>query len=287
MTPDLKRRILASLVGILVLTVVIAAALPQLELKPGIPLPGQDAVARSKLQSDALPLMAISVDAFWKAVLGILLLASLAYGSYKLLRGAKWNWRSVLKALLAVTTTTLVIVVIVLILARIRITVETPPEEARIPILMEKGPPLGPLPSGLIWLVWLGLAAGLAGFGLWLVFRSPAPPRPDLLKLEAEHALEALKTGLDLRNVIVHCYWQMAQVLQQEQGIEKGAAMTVREFERLLGARGVPPTPVHQLTQLFEAARYGQRSSTPDDEHQAVDCLTAIVHFSQAGRSSR
>ena len=133
------------------------------------------------------------------------------------------------------------------------------------------------MPSGLIWLVWLGLAAALAGLGLWLVVRPPARPMPDPLQLEAERALQALNDGLDLKNVILRCYSQMAQVLKREQGLEMEVAMTAREFERLAEARGVPPAPVHKLTQLFEAARYGHRPPGPGDERQAVDCLTAIV----------
>jgi hypothetical protein len=73
-------------------------------------------------------------------------------------------------------------------------------------------------------------------------------------------------------------------VLRQAQGIEMEAAMTAREFERLLEARGVPRPPVHQLTQLFEAARYGRRPPGADDERRARESLTAIVQYSRAGR---
>ncbi len=287
MTPDLKRKTLACLAGVLILTAVIAAALPQLELKPGLPLPGSDQGAKPTLEVEPVPLVVISISDFFKAVLGILLLAVLLYTGYKLLRGTTWNWKNVLNSLLALAVIVLVLVGLLILLSRVPVTFETPKPEAPPPEVIEKGPPLGPLPPGLIWLVWLGLAAALAGLGLWLAFRQPGRRGPDLLTLEAERALEALKAGLDLKNVIVRCYWQMAQVLQEEQGLEKQAAMTVREFERLLQARGVPPAPVHQLTQLFEAVRYGRRLSNADDERQAVDSLTAIVHYSQAGRKSR
>ncbi len=287
MTPDLKRKILACLVAVLILTAVIAAALPQLELKPGIPLPGQDESSKSKLEVEPIPLVVISISDFWKALLGIVLLVGLAYNAYKLLREGTWNWKNVLNSLVALAVIVLVLVGLLVLLSKVPVTFEPPPPEAPPPVVVEKGPPLGPLPPGLIWLVWLSLAAALAGLGLWLAFRQPGRRGPDLLTLEAERALESLKAGLDLKNVIVRCYWQMAQVLQEEQGLEKQAAMTVREFERLLQARGVPSTPVHQLTQLFEAVRYGRRLAKADDERTAVDCLTAIVHYSQAGRKSR
>jgi hypothetical protein len=101
---------------------------------------------------------------------------------------------------------------------------------------------------------------------------------------EAERAIRALQTGSDIQNVIVRCYLQMSQALQKERGIKREAAMTARDFERLLEARGIPHTPVHQLTRLFEAARYGRRSSGPEEEREALDCLNAIVRHSRAAR---
>jgi hypothetical protein len=79
----------------------------------------------------------------------------------------------------------------------------------------------------------------------------------------------------------------MSLALKKEQGIELEETMTAREFERLLEARGIPPAPVHQLTQLFEAARYGYRLPTPGDEQTAFDCLNAIVQHAQAVRKPR
>jgi hypothetical protein len=79
----------------------------------------------------------------------------------------------------------------------------------------------------------------------------------------------------------------MSLALKKEQGIELEETMTAREFERLLEARGIPPVPVHQLTQLFEAARYGYRLPTPGDEQTAFDCLNAIVQHAQAVRKQR
>ena len=96
--------------------------------------------------------------------------------------------------------------------------------------------------------------------------------------------MQALRTGRDLKNVIVHCYRQMSLALQKEQGIELEETMTAREFERLLEARGIPHDPVHQLTRLFEAARYGFEQPHPGDEQVALDCLNAIVQYSRERR---
>jgi hypothetical protein len=281
MTDKARRKTLVYLLAVVVLTIVIAVALPRLELKPGLPLPGQAIGSGKAPTEEIIPLPAITVSTFWKAVLGLLLAAGMVYNAYKLLREATWRWRDVLRSLLYIFIPVFVLSILLLVVSGplyppAPVPAETPPPSAVI-----EGPPLGAVPSILIWLVCLALAAALVALGLWLVLRRPAGP--DRVKLEAERALQALKSGLDLRNVIVHCYWQMGQVLKQEQGLEMDSAMTAREFERLLEARGVPSEPVDQLTRLFEAARYGSRPPGSEAERQAVDCLTAIVRYSQAG----
>jgi len=285
MTPDAKRKTLACLAGVAILTVIIAAALPHLELKPGVPLP---ALASEKAQpqpEQAPPRLAISVSNFWKAAMSIALLAAFIYTGYQLLRSVTWSWREVVKSLVYTSVLFLIAAAILWALMSGRISISKPAVEIQpSPVAEEAGPPLGPVPQGLIWVAVLCLAATFVGVGLWAILRPTGRASTDRLTLQAEWALQALKRGLDLKNVIVRCYWQMGQVLQEEQGIEMETAMTVREFERLLEARGVPQQPVHQLTQLFETARYGHRATSAEDERQAVDALTAIVQYSQAMR---
>ena len=86
MSQNVKRKTLACLLGIIILTVLVAGALPGLELKLGEPLPGQPAGTMGVPPDEFSPLPAISVNSFWKAVLGILLLAGLLYNFYRLLR---------------------------------------------------------------------------------------------------------------------------------------------------------------------------------------------------------
>ena len=88
-------------------------------------------------------------------------------------------------------------------------------------------------------------------------------------------------TGLDLKDVIVKCYRQMSLALEKEQGIERKDFMTTREFENLLEAAGIPHDPIHQLTQLFEAVRYGNWQPNPMDEQKAIHCLQAIMLYSR------
>jgi hypothetical protein len=107
-----------------------------------------------------------------------------------------------------------------------------------------------------------------------------------MLGLEAEKARQALMTGLDLKDVIVKCYRQMSLALEKEQGIERKDSMTTREFESLLEAAGVPHDPIHQLTQLFEAVRYGNWQPNPMDEQKAIHCLEAIILYSREAKNA-
>jgi len=104
--------------------------------------------------------------------------------------------------------------------------------------------------------------------------------------LEAEKAWQALITGLDLKDVIIKCYRQMSLALEQEQGIERKDFMTPREFENLLEAAGIPHEPIHQLTQLFEAVRYGNWQPNLVDEQKAIHCLQAIVLYSHDAKKA-
>jgi hypothetical protein len=44
--------------------------------------------------------------------------------------------------------------------------------------------------------------------------------------------------------------------------------MTTGEFENLLETAGLPHDPIHQLTQLFDAVRYGNWKPNPADEQK-------------------
>jgi len=211
-------------------------------------------------------------------------LAILIYNGYRLFRHSTWGWLDVLKSLFYICLPVFIIVIILVALSGSHVDAVPEADVLPTPIPLQPGPPLGPTPMSLIWIAGLGLATLLVGVGLWFVFHQAGRTRADPLVLQAEWALQALRKGGDLKNVIVRCYWQMEEVLKEGQGIEMKTAMTVREFEGLLESRGVPHLPVHQLTQLFEAARYGRQMTSTDDERQAIEALTAIVQYSQAMR---
>jgi hypothetical protein len=141
------------------------------------------------------------------------------------------------------------------------------------------------------WLIWaasfalaLALAAGIAGF-IWAMLRRLRPkstPMEELVQ-ETQAALDALKAGADFRNTIIRCYSQMSETLLIQRGLQRDGAMTPREFEVRLTQQGLPGAPVHQLTLLFEAVRYGAAMPGKREEEQAITCLTAIIEVCRSG----
>jgi hypothetical protein len=145
--------------------------------------------------------------------------------------------------------------------------------------------PLGPVPPLLIWAVAIGLAGGAILLGIWMM-RSRRQPAPDLWLMEAQEARDAILAGGDLKSVILRCYQRMSQALQEERHIEREVSMTTGEFQRLLTAKGIPHDPVCQLTQLFEAVRYGHWQPDADAEQRALHCLDAITEYSRSARQA-
>lgn len=279
MTDNAKRKLTAFLLVAVIVMILIAAALPQLELKAGIPLP-RPSSGKSAPPVDVAPTISIPANIFFSALIVVFVVALLAFGGYQMFKGL--HWKEIIGPTLFVAILAVIVVGILFALINMPITSQPVAMEALPPIPIPDGPPLAPLPTSLIWLVWLGLAGAIVALGIWISNRRAQQTRAgDLLKLEAERALHDLRAGLDFKNVIVQCYQQMSVALQAEQGLELKETMTAREFERLLEVRGIPPAPVHQLTQLFEAARYGLRPPDASDEQKAFDCLNAIVHYSR------
>jgi hypothetical protein len=140
--------------------------------------------------------------------------------------------------------------------------------------------PLGQAPPGIVWLVLIGVVLG-AGFLVITLLRQWQTPAKveDQLAQEAESALDAIKVGESLRSVIIRCYLQMNRVLQEEQNIERGENMTVREFESWLEWKGFPRAPLQQLSRLFESVRYGHANISKEDEKMAVESLNEIIQF--------
>jgi hypothetical protein len=287
MTGSVKRKALIFLGLVTIVTVIIAAGLPQLEFRPGMPLPKLEYDQVVVPPVEAEPSEAISVDKFIIALALLIAAASVLHMIYRLLRGAKR------KNLIAFIWQTLVIglilggfVFLIMLMPKSESSavVELPvPPTPEPPVTA----PLGPVPPLLLWLVGIGLLVTGILIAIW-IFGSPAKRATtiDIVSLEAEKAWQELKAGLGLKDVIIKCYRQMSRALAEERGIERKESMTAREFEDLLEAAGVPYDPVHQLTQLFEVVRYGHWQPNPIDEEKAIHCLEAIVLYTREAKET-
>ncbi len=280
MRDQTRRKALIFLLIASVLTILIAASLPQLRLQPGVPLPPLEDQGGSG-NPPVEPPVVVKVSTLFKTILAVVLTAAVLSIIYKILR--KVSWKKILVRFFYFAVLVTIGVIALLIIGDINISSTPGVPDVLPPEIGEVGPPLAPMPTNLTWVVLAILAVVIVLLVVWLAiwglrWRQAAD---DSLAQKAEWALESLKLHKDFKDVITQCYWQMSQSLRQERGIVLKETMTAREFELLAAERGIPYPPVHQLTQLFEFVRYGFRSPGPADEQKAIECLNAIVQFSR------
>jgi hypothetical protein len=286
MTGSVKHKTLIFLGLVTIVTIIIAASLPQLELQPGMPLPRLENDLVMIPPVEAEPSQAISADKFIIAFALLITAASVLHMIYRLLRGAKrkdlvaFIWPVVVIGLILGG---FVFLILLLPKSESSTVVELPAPPPGPPVTS----PLEPVSPLLLWLVGIGLLVTGILIAMW-IFRSPTnrTTTMDIVGLEAEKAWQELKAGLGLKDVIIKCYRQMSLALAEERGIERKESMTVREFENLLEAAGVPYDPVHQLTQLFEMVRYGHWQPNPIDEEKAIHCLEAIALYTREAKET-
>jgi hypothetical protein len=285
MTSSAKRKTLILFGLVTLITMIIAASLPQLELQPGMPLPriqGNQVVA-APVEKQSF--MAISVNKFIIVLFALILAGSMLYMMYKLLRGA--NWKVVIGFVRSMLVISLIVSGFIFLIMLLPSSENSIPLE--MPLPTPEPPvtsPLGPVSPLLFWLVGIGLLVICILVGVWILTLSRRARPIDLVGFEAEKAWQALKTGLDLKDVIIKCYRQMSLALEKEQGIERKDFMTTGEFENLLESAGIPYEPIHQLTRLFDAVRYGNWQPNPVDEQKAIQCLEAIMVYSLETRGN-
>jgi hypothetical protein len=127
------------------------------------------------------------------------------------------------------------------------------------------------------------LLAGLAALLVWWLWQPKRKPGElsDLTRIQlagqAQEAVDALEAGMDLKDTILRCYYQMAAILAKERNLERPLAMTPAEFAGHLTAQGLPKWPVNELTRLFEMARYGGYHLGRVEQERALECLSAIA----------
>jgi hypothetical protein len=281
MTGSTKQKTLILLGLVMIITVMIAAGLSQLELRPGMPLPSVDhgQVVISPEKQEKLPTI-FPVSEVFIVLFALGLAVSILYMIYKTVRGIGWaDVRSYIQTIIVITLIAGSIIFLIMLLPKTQSSLLTePPPPTQVPPVTS---PLGPVPTLLFWLVGIALLIGSILLGFWILAPSRRETTIELVGLEAEKARQALITGLDLKDVIIKCYRQMSLAVEKDRGIERKDFMTTREFENLLEATGIPHDPIHQLTQLFEAVRYGNWQPNHMDEQKAIHCLQAIVLYSR------
>jgi len=283
MTSRTKQIALLSLAIALMALLLLSASFSDLQLKAGRPFPGAgdgarvvpDAATQTQLQPGSLALL--------EAIFAVLLLILMIYVPARLIglvniRSAVWLVAAfvVLLALLSIVPRVLP--------GRSASQSDGSSEVVTPPSFIYPVSPLGRPPAQFTWLAAAGLVLGASLVTIHMLERtSNRTQATAALVQEAEKALHELEAGKDFPNVIIRCYLQMTEVLRAEQRIERQQSMTVREFQDWLESKGVPPDPVHQLTSLFEKARYGRDQIDHSDEETGTDCLRQIIEYCRKG----
>jgi hypothetical protein len=164
------------------------------------------------------------------------------------------------------------------------------PQSTPVPVQESEETPATPQPLVFEPPPWLILGASLAvalllvgtialaGMRLSRRKRTSFSPTPlPELAEEARQALADLWSGVDLRETIIRCYRDMSDTLQQHRGLRRGPAMTPEEFAHALASTNLPQADIWRITRLFERVRYGPHAPQPEEEAEAIACLTAIV----------
>ncbi|GMQ77929.1 MAG: hypothetical protein BMS9Abin02_0420 [Anaerolineae bacterium] len=166
---------------------------------------------------------------------------------------------------------------------------ETTEEETRPPALQEVRIDADLLNNPPDWLdsISVIVAVGIAVIAVAVVIFIIRRPWQkdnrtlDMIAAEAEAALANIRSGGDLRDAVLRCYFEMSQGLRKSMGIVREEGMTPREFESALTDSGLPTNSVHRLTRLFESVRYGRHEASEGEIREAVDSLEEIIAASQ------
>ena len=274
-----KRIILAIFLTVLFSMLVVSASLPGLQLQPGTPFPGASDQSNNTIPSIFTNL--IKPGRFANTIVsGILGLSVLVFFFYFL---ANFLLRTDIRRFLR--NMVLLVLLIALVVFFPKISISQPvPESGNIapPTLASQNTypvsPIGEPPETFVWTVLVILIVAALAVFLWILFRRRTnASRQDKILQQAQAAVESLQMGEDFKSVILRCYLQMTRVLKEEHGIERDTNLTAREFMELLQKRGISPSPIHDMTLLFESARYSPLQPGEREEQRGLDCLNEII----------
>ena len=274
--------LILAMMGVLVL----AASLPNLRFQPGAPIPRPEEMASSGT-SFAQTTSNAAKNEFQPILQGVLVL-----GIALTLIGLAVSLalKTTKKRITALFVGLVILVLLYILLSLIKMAPATAPIGDSISVEPPGSPiyefsPIGDPPTAIFKFVTAALLLGIGILGAWLFYRMLHRPHPvDPIAVEAATALKAIEDGGDLKDVILRCYFQMAAIVKEEQGIERANSVTPREFGTLLASKGIPIPSIHQLTRLFEQVRYGSKPPGPLEEQSAIECLSAIRLHCEAGK---
>lgn len=130
-------------------------------------------------------------------------------------------------------------------------------------------------PTVMMGFVMAFILLGLFTFSMWKLWQRVSP----MLTVSqiAQDAIEDIQSGVDLRDVIVRCYYDMCRALQSTGRWARSKATTPRELAAQLENAGIAGEQTARLTRLFERVRYGGQDLGKAEEQEAIECLQAIV----------
>ncbi len=152
------------------------------------------------------------------------------------------------------------------------------PTSPQVPSPVYVPPQLSPW---LVFAVSFGIALALILTGWFIYTRRPVAGRTVSLEELAGIAREAragLQEGRNWDEAIVRCYVRMNEVVTQERGLVRQLGNTPAEFALRMERAGLPGEAVRTLTGLFEAVRYGGKTTGPAERDLAAAALSAILH---------
>ncbi|MGI0090325.1 MAG: DUF4129 domain-containing protein, partial [Nitrososphaerales archaeon] len=146
-------------------------------------------------------------------------------------------------------------------------------------------------PAQYLVLFAFGAIVATSSFGLFSLFRakrsavSAISQRPNVRVSEnkaeefravLDRAADSLGHDSDYRSTIIQTYKALCSVLE-EGGIHEEASLTPREFELVAGRKlGILSEYLHEVTLLFEKARYGNEDIDSEEVFRAKECLRSL-----------
>jgi hypothetical protein len=152
----------------------------------------------------------------------------------------------------------------------------TPDDDTNTGADARQPPPLELFPLMVVSSAVLAGAAALAVHRLVRKPRAPGRTLPEALAETLDESLDDLRAEPDPRLAVVRAWARMETALERC-GVPRHEAEAPLEYvARVLLQLEVRPGPVHELTALFERARFSRHEIGPDTKEEAIAALETI-----------